>query len=288
MTSLKFFLQDIKVAHSIFAIPFAMAILLLTPTVELSLVTLLTVIVCLVVARSYAMGMNRIVDHRLDAENPRTKDRMIPQNKLTVKQALLWSGLAAIIFVVLSALLNRLAFIGSWLVLVILGCYPLSKRFTFICHWHLGCCLGLTPIAVLVAFGEQISIASIVLGLSITMWTAGFDILYALQDRRHDRQVGLHSVPAHFSLMTSIWISRICFLLTINGLVVVGLVSDVGFWYWSGVIVCALLLCGEHLMISYDLNHSLLNKRSVTKIFFHTNAAVSVSFLLFTLMDYLW
>ena len=288
MSSLKIFLQDIKVAHSVFAIPFAMSILVLTPTVELSLVTLLTVLTCLVVARSYAMGMNRIVDHRLDAKNPRTSGRMIPQNKLTVNQALLWSGLAAIIFVVLSAFLNRLAFIGSWLVLAILGCYPLSKRFTFICHWHLGCCLGLTPIAVLVAFGEQISVASIVLGLSITMWTAGFDILYALQDRRHDRQVGLYSVPAHFSLMTSIWISRSCFLLTITGLIVVGLVSNVGFWYWFGVVVCALLLCGEHLLISYDLNRSILNKRSVTKFFFQANAAVSISFLLFTLMDYLW
>ena len=288
MSSLKFFLQDIKVAHSVFAMPFAMAILLLTPTVELSMVNILIVIGCLITARSYAMGINRIIDHRLDAENPRTRGRMIPQNKLTVGQALLWSGLAALIFVVLCAFLNPLAFVGSWLVLIILGCYPLSKRVTFVCHWYLGCCLGLTPIAVLVAVGEQFSVAGIVLGLSVTMWTAGFDIIYALQDRRHDRQVGLHSVPAHFSLLTSVWVSRICFLITISGFVVVGLVSVVGVWYWMGVMVCTLLLCGEHLLISYDLRRSILNKRSLAKIFFHANAAVSVSFLLFTLMDYWW
>lgn len=288
MASLKFFFQDIKVAHSVFAMPFALAILLLTPTIELSIITILTVIVCLITARSYAMGMNRILDHRLDAKNSRTSKRMIPQNKLTVAQALLWTGLAALIFVVLSASLNSLAFACSWLVLIILGCYPLSKRFTFICHWYLGCCLGLTPIAVLIAVGEQVNLASIVLAFSITMWTAGFDIIYALQDRRHDRQQGLYSVPAHFSLLTSVWISRICFLVTVTGLIVVGLVSVVGIWYWSGVVVCALLLGGEHLLVSYSLKRSILNKRWLTKIFFHANAAVSVSFLLFTLMDYLW
>ena len=268
--------------------PFAISILILTPTVELSVVTVSIIIACLITARSYAMGMNRIIDHRLDAKNPRTSKRMIPQNKLTVKQALLWSGLAAVIFVILTAFLNPLAFAGSWLVLVILGCYPLSKRFTFVCHWHLGCCLGLTPIAVLVAVGEQVSIASIVLGLSITMWTAGFDIIYALQDRRHDRQLGLYSIPAHFSLITSIWVSRICFLITISGLVIVGLVSSVGVWYWGGVVVCALFLGGEHLLVSYSLNRSILNNRLITKVFFHANAAVSLSFLLFTLIDYLW
>ena len=109
------FLQDIKIAHSVFAMPFAAAMLLLTPPELLSWSALLLIFVCLVTARSYAMGMNRVLDHRLDAANPRTASRMIPAGKLSWRQSLCWSLASALLFVLCCALLNRTTFfLASW------------------------------------------------------------------------------------------------------------------------------------------------------------------------------
>ena len=115
MHSLLFFLQDIKIAHSVFALPFAAAMLLLTPPEMLSWSALLLIFVCLITARSYAMGMNRVLDHRLDAANPRTASRMIPAGKLSRQQSLRWSLASALLFILCCALLNRTAFfLASW------------------------------------------------------------------------------------------------------------------------------------------------------------------------------
>ncbi len=113
--SLVFFLQDIKIAHSVFAIPFAAAMLLLTPPAMLSWSALLLIFVCLITARSYAMGMNRVLDYRIDTANPRTASRMIPAGKLSWQQSLCWSLASALLFVLCCALLNRTAFfLASW------------------------------------------------------------------------------------------------------------------------------------------------------------------------------
>ena len=115
MRSLIFFLQDIKIAHSVFAMPFAAAMLLLTPPALLSWSALLLIFLCLITARSYAMGMNRVLDHRLDAANPRTAARMIPAGKLSWQQSLGWSSVSAGLFILCCALLNRTAFfLACW------------------------------------------------------------------------------------------------------------------------------------------------------------------------------
>lgn len=115
MRSLVFFLQDIKIAHSLFAMPFAAAMLLLTPPALLSWSALMLIFLCLITARSYAMGMNRVLDHRLDAANPRTAARMIPAGKLSWQQSLGWSSASAVLFILCCALLNRTAFfLACW------------------------------------------------------------------------------------------------------------------------------------------------------------------------------
>ena len=110
MRSLVVFGQDIKVAHSIFAMPFALGMLLLAPPVSFSWSALVLIMACLVTARSYAMGMNRVLDRRFDAANPRTAARMLPAGKLTWQQALGWSSVSGLLFVLCCALLNSTAF----------------------------------------------------------------------------------------------------------------------------------------------------------------------------------
>ena len=177
-------------------------------------------------------------------------------------------------------------FFFSFAVIALLGCYPLTKRFTITCHWYLGLCLGLTPAAVLVACGKEVSLAALALGGSITLWVAGFDIIYALSDRHHDRQQSLHSIPARYGTGTAVQLSRACFLLAVLGFSCTGLLVEAGFWYWLGVGCCALLLVAEHVLLVMALRTDELSQQ-MARIFFHTNAMVSLSFLLFTALDFL-
>ena len=119
------------------------------------------------------------------------------------------------------------------------------------------------------------------------MWVAGFDIIYALSDCQHDRQQALHSIPARYSIGTAVWLSRVCFVLVVLGFSMTGLLSDVGFWYWLGVACCALLLIAEHMLLARALRMNNLSAQ-MGRIFFHTNAAVSTSFLLFVALDFWW
>lgn len=176
-------------------------------------------------------------------------------------------------------------FFFSLLVIVLLGCYPLTKRVTVMCHWYLGLCLGLTPAAVLVACGSEVSPAALALGGSVTMWVAGFDIIYALSDRYFDRQQSLASIPARYGTGAAVLLSRACFLLTVLGLGVTGLLTAAGFWYWLGVACCALLLVIEQVLLAIAVQANNLSAQ-VARFFFPTNAAVSASFLLFTALDF--
>lgn len=153
------------------------------------------------------------------------------------------------------------------------------------CHWYLGLCLGLTPAAVLVACGSEISLAALTLGGSVTMWVAGFDMIYALSDRDFDRQQSLASIPARYGTGVAVLLSRACFLLAVLGLAVTGLLTAAGFWYWLGVTCCALLLVIEQVLLMIALQTNDLSAQ-VVRFFFPTNAAVSTSFLLFTALDF--
>ena len=213
------------------------------------------------------MGMNRLLDHRLDAANPRTAARMIPAGKLSWQQSLCWSSVSAVLFILCCALLNRTAFFFSFVVIALLGCYPLTKRFTVMCHWYLGLCLGLTPAAVLVACGSDVSLAALALGGGVMMWVAGFDIIYALSDCHFDRQQSLHSIPARYGTSIAVRLSRICFVLVLLALACTGLLTAVGFWYWLGVACCAVLLVAEHILLTIALAQDNLSAQ-MARIFF--------------------
>ncbi|MDE3269385.1 MAG: putative 4-hydroxybenzoate polyprenyltransferase [Pseudomonadota bacterium] len=287
--SLKLFLQDIKIAHSLFAMPFAIAMMVIVWNGEhaISWLAVLLIIGCLVAARSFAMGMNRVLDATYDSEQQRTANRMIPQGRLSRLAALCWSLAFAALFIVLSANLSRLAFYCSVPLLLILGVYPLTKRYTFLCHWYLGVCLGLTPLAVMVACGMPVNLTAAVLGASVASWVAGFDIIYSLQDEGYDRRKRLFSIPACFGAATAIWCSRLCFLLTIVGFSIVGVISAGGWSYWLGVSICAGILLAEHLMLRYFVRKQALSNMRVNRIFFHANALMSLLFLVFVSLDVL-
>ncbi len=195
------FAGTLRLGHTLFALPFALGAAVLADPPWPDTTALALLVACLVTARTAAMGMNRVADARLDAANPRTAGRAIPAGRLRRGTALALSLASGGLFLVAAWALGAVggtvwpgrlapAFLG------VLVAYSWTKRVTAASHWVLGLCLGLAPVGTWIALRGGVAAAPLVLGAAVLCWTAGFDILYALQDEAFDRRMGLHSMPA--------------------------------------------------------------------------------------------
>ncbi len=284
-TRLKYFLADIKISHSVFALPFAATGLLLSPLKVPSLMQCLYILLAMVAGRSSAMGANRYLDAVYDSKNKRTANRAIPSGRLKSKDALkITLGFGAI-FVCVSFLLSSQTGFLSPLLLLVLYSYSSFKRFTWASHFYLGFCLGLSPIAVNVALGVVPSLGIILLGLGILFWVAGFDLLYSLQDLSFDREEGLYSFPVRFGVNPTVWTSRVCFLAALIIFLYSGTLLGLSVIFRLGVALMAAILVYEHWLIR-DLD-DLGRSPGMGKAFFNANAAVSVVFIVSVILD-LW
>lgn len=277
------FAGDIKLAHSVFALPFAAAAVIIGRLPLPDAMTVAVLVACMVTARTFAMGMNRWLDHRLDALNPRTAGRSIPSGRLSAHVGLTWSLISAGLFIAAASLLNQLALLCAVPLLVILAGYSLMKRVSWLTHFYLGACLGLAPIAVSVALVGEARPAVLALGLAITFWTAGFDCLYALQDMDFDRQQGLHSVPQRFGPRRTYGLAAGCFATMVAILAVVGWLESRGLAYGLGVGAVAAML-GFELWLVRDARLTG-RSRNMSAAFFTANAWVSVLFFSFCVVD---
>ncbi|MFN7142610.1 MAG: UbiA-like polyprenyltransferase, partial [Myxococcota bacterium] len=198
----------IKFSHSIFAMPFALAAAVLAAReVPVTWSTIALIVACMVLARSCAMGFNRIVDRHFDARNPRTAIREIPSGQMSVGTAKAITAAAAVLFVALSFLLNPLCGWLSPVALFVVCGYSYAKRFTALVHLWLGVALGIAPVAAWIAVTGTVSMAAVVLALAVMTWVAGFDILYSLQDEEFDRGQGLNSIPVALGQVGALWVS---------------------------------------------------------------------------------
>lgn len=285
LRSLGLFLKDIKISHSLFALPFAAVGLLFSVQSWPSSGQLLALLVCMVSARSFAMGMNRYLDRDWDRLNPRTAKRMIPDGQLSAQRGLTWSLLWGLSFVAAAFSLNSLSGFLSLPVLLILAGYSLMKRISWLTHWYLGFCLGMAPVAVSIALEQTVSPAVLLVGLAVCMWTAGFDILYALQDLGFDQGHDLKSVPSRFGPRRSLWISRLAFASMILCLGAAGVLQACGGVYFAGVLIVAAILAAEHWMIK-DAAETGESQR-INMVFFNMNAWIGVVFYLLVQIDVL-
>jgi 4-hydroxybenzoate polyprenyltransferase len=283
--SIQFFAKDIKLSHSIFALPFALSALTFLSVNSVTAGRILLIVVCMVTARSFAMGMNRYLDRHIDAGNPRTRGRMIPAAQLTAGQSLGWSLTFGALFVVCSFALSRLAGLLSLPLLVVLAGYSWQKRYTWLCHLYLGMCLGFSPIAVEIALTGQVSLPVLLVGLGVAFWTAGFDVIYSLQDRGFDLSTGLHSIPQRFGFAGAINLSRLLFGAMVLSLAAAGWVAGSGWIYFAGIALIAVVLAGEHYLIRDAKKDG--SSRYINKAFFDFNAFVSLFFFTVALTDVL-
>jgi 4-hydroxybenzoate polyprenyltransferase len=261
----------IKIEHTLFALPFALLGALLAASGIPTLRHLFWIAVAMVGARSTAMAFNRIADRDYDARNPRTSSRAIPAGLLSVGFVWAFTIIAAALFLLAAAMLNRLTLILAPVALASILLYSFTKRWTLLSHFVLGWCLSIAPAGAWIAVRGAIdSPVPLLLSLVVLLWTAGFDVLYACQDYDFDTAEGLHSVPRTFGIAGSLWISRGLHAAAFAALLALYFTTKLGGLALVGVVATGILLIYQHRLVKAN-DLSRLNAA-----FFTTNAFVSV------------
>ena len=269
----------VRFAHTVFALPFALAGAFLARHEVPPAATLAWIVLAMVGARSLAMALNRLIDAPIDAMNPRTSAREIPAGRLSRRQVAVFAvvSLAALLVAV-----SRLPEITWYLwPIPVAGfiVYPYTKRFTWGCHLVLGAVIGLAPIGGWIAVTGSFAVAPILLGLAVAFWIAGFDVIYALLDVEFDRAHGIKSVPARFGPVIALRVTWVLHACAIALLVAAGLAADAGAIYLTGVGLCAAVLVYENVSVAHD------DPVSIARSFGTSNMVVSLLFFAFTLAE---
>lgn len=280
--TLRVYLEMIRFAHTVFALPFAFMGAILAADGIPTGRTLWWILVAMVGARSGAMGTNRIADRYLDALNPRTRDRALPRGRITLGEAMAFVVVSFGLFLLAAWMLNPLCLALAPLAILIICGYSYTKRFTAGSHLVLGLSLALAPIGAWVAVRGEIAVPAIVLGLAVLFWVAGFDILYAFQDIDFDRRTGLLSIPAWLGTARGLVLAAIFHGLTVCCLAALIPLLRLGPVYGIGLACAALLLLYEHRLVHrYGL-------AKLDMAFFNVNGILSIGMLVATLADLLF
>lgn len=251
MTRLRTYLSFVRFSHSVFALPFALTgALLAWRERPFSWSQVLWIVVCMVSARGAAMGFNRVVDARFDADNPRTAMRELPRGAMTTTEGVLFVAVSSVVFVYGASRLGTLCLILSPLALAIVFWYSLAKRVTSYTQLFLGLAMAVAPVGGWIAAGGRQGLEPWLLGLAIGLWVGGFDILYACQDLEFDLRQGLRSIPTRFGVRTAIRLSRVLHVATIAAMAALWLAADLPVSYLAGVAIVGCLLAYEQSLVS--------------------------------------
>lgn len=291
----------IKFSHTVFAMPFAMIGFFLgitydsaqealhgydaaqgghKPIDNMHLLTLfLLVVLCMIFARSAAMGFNRWLDKHFDKLNPRTVVREIPAGIIAPGNALWFVILNCIAFVICTLFINRVCFFLSFVALAVILGYSYTKRFTPLCHLILGVGLALAPIGAFLAVTARFDLLPILFSVAVIFWVSGFDIIYALQDVEFDQSQQLHSIPVILGPKSALRVSELLHLLSAACVITAGVYGHFGILYWIGIAVFTGMLIYQHTLVK-------INDLSRVNIEFMTaNGIASVIFSIFVITD---
>lgn len=283
MMLIRRFFEELKVEHTLFALPFAYAGALLGARGVPSFHALAWITLAVLGARTAAMAANRLLDARLDAKNPRTSRRFVASGRLSAT-TMVWAIIIGLLLLTVAAWqLNPLCLALLPIGAVALVIYPLVKRWTWAVHFVLGAVDGLAPLGAWIAVTGRIELGGILLFAAVTLWVAGFDILYALMDRDFDLREGVRSIPARFGVAVSRWLPETLHGLVIVSLVWVGVAAHVHPLYWAGIGFAALLLAYEVALVVRQrdlpaLNAAVFNANMIFSVAFLVSTAASVVF----------
>lgn len=270
----------VKFSHSVFALPFALIMVVLVAREQtVSVLQVALLIVCVVSARTAAMAFNRYVDADIDAKNPRTEKREIPAGVVSKGSALRLILVSSGAFLLGTAGLGTHCLVLAPLVLMVLLGYSLVKRFSSVCHVILGIALALAPGGVWYALTGQWSWKPLPLMATVVFWVAGFDILYSCQDADFDRKEGLFSIPSRVGVGPALAIACALHVFSFSALVLNGMIFQVGPLYWVGVLIFAALLINQHRTVLAR------GVGCIDQVFFTRNGAASILLFVFVLLD---
>lgn len=272
----------VKFSHTVFALPFALASMVVAAEGWPGSRLFLLILAAMVTARTSAMAFNRWADARIDAQNPRTVNREIPRGIFSRRFVLILALTSGLLFIFTTYFINTLAFALAPLALLILWGYSFTKRFTFLSQMVLGLSLGMAPIGAWIAVRGQIEGPPVILGLAVLFWVAGFDIIYATQDESFDRKMGLHSLVVKLGIARALNTARWFHLLTVLILILFGYATHLSGSYYLFVTLVGLSFLYEHRLVSpNDLS-------KVNAAFFTVNGFVSLLFLIGTTVAIVW
>lgn len=279
---LRVYASFVKIEHSVFALPFAYMGLFLAKRGWPGWKPFALLTLAMVAVRSYSMGVNRLADLRFDRENPRTQNRELVTGAIGRGEATGFVAACAAVFVAACWGMNPLCLALSPVVLAWAAFYSFSKRFTWLCHVALGSVLGLAPVAGWLCVTPAFSLATVLLGLGVTFWTAGFDVLYACQDVAFDAPRRLKSMPVRFGVGTALVLAGLMHALAVSFFALAGWGAALGWGYFGLLTVTAGLLWFEHRLISEnDLSR-------INVAFFTVNGVVAASLFVGVLLDLFW
>jgi len=282
MTRISKYLSLVKFEHTLFALPFSLAgfsLALTRGNAPFSWTALIFVLMCMVSARNAAMAFNRWADRGIDLINPRTRKRDLPAGKISAASALRFVLFNVLIFIFSARMLNPLCFYLSPLALVVILGYSYTKRFTPLSHFVLGLGLAIAPTGAYLALTGTFDLLPVLLSFLVLCWTGGFDIMYALQDEKFDKENKLFSLPSRLGIRRALMISSVVHTLSIILAVILGVTGDFGVLYWLGTAGFCGMLIWQHLIVKpNDLSR-------VEEAFFNGNSVASTLFSCFMMAD---
>ncbi len=276
------FLRLVMIEHSVFALPFAYIAALTAmwrETRSVHWVQLLLITIAMVSARTVAMSVNRIIDRRFDALNPRTAHRELVTGAMTLRTA--WTGtlVALAVFLASAGLLSPLCLALAPVAIFLLVLYSYGKRFTDFPQILLGIAQFVAPVGAWIAVTNRIEWPAIALGVAVGTWIGGFDLIYSCQDADVDRQIGSRSFPARFGIPAALWASTLTHVATFASFVWFGAAAGLGWLWWMGVALTAVVLTYEHAIVHAE------DLRRVNRAFFTANGVIGIGLFVFALAD---
>jgi 4-hydroxybenzoate polyprenyltransferase len=281
MGAARLYYRLVKFEHTIFALPFAYVGAFLAVGGVPSAHDLIWITVAMIGARSLAMALNRLIDARIDAANPRTSGRELPSGALSGSAVIVFCLVSLVVYLFAVWQLNPFVRPLSPIPVAAFVIYPYLKRFTWLCHFWLGAIDGLAPVGAWAAIKGDLPWQAWALGAGVATWVTGFDLFYALFDVDVDREQGLHSWATRFGESGAFAAARVLHLATIVFLTAAGIGLDVGLLYWIGVGIVAALLVYEHSLVRPG------DLRRLDAAFFTMNGVISLAFFVFVLADVL-
>lgn len=267
-------------SHTIFSLSFAVISILLASNGLPKFSVLFWIFVCFMGARTGANAINRVIDAEIDAKNPRTANRQIPKGEVKKKEVIIFAAICFLVMLIGTYKLNFVCLALSPVALFLLIIYSYTKRFTFLCHLVLGVTSACAPVGAWIAVRGEISLVPLVMGAANTLWVAGFDIIYGSQDYDFDKKNKLHSMATQFGVRGALIIAKSFHVITLICLLILGILSaELGFLYFFGLLIIAVLFIIEYKLISPT---NLANANIAS---YNINQIISITLLFFGIMD---